>query len=541
MKISQKAQSVVEYTTIAVLVIVGILVMGPYVLRSINAHFKMLDEGVQDSFEENIKPSSDRFPGLPLCDCSTREFCGDGPGTGCPRYFQGTETKCSVPGCADCDASCTPQTLGQAGCQNCCLVNECQKSLPASMQRPPLECHESKCCCDFFPQIPASCQDGRGTDYNGDGVVDASEDLMECCGINSGNEIESLIPAGEQIGCEESGRGDIYRRPVRAYGQVGCEDGELFEYERCGEGVVKPKCSASPSCEFHCEGALNENAHWCEANQQAREGGLPSNVEITYVTSNVQCDEDVRCQAQCDQGYTYLEGQGCQKLRYCTWGGAYEEYVFSAGNENGGIPPDNNPNPAACTTGNCPRWDGRPQTKVRTPNPVTGGGNCPQGFNVGRHATGGYSPVDSQWWVWAGSWTKIFSCLQCFPDNTALPEGWEPQDVFGGFFVFGLKGKNNDFLDPVNNPDDNPANNPERNCIQSNPLTGGCTCPEGVVKSYPVWVGTTRPGDDPGGDTYDIEFEPASDRGGTDADATWHWEISDHVVVFCMYHNPRSQ
>ena len=44
----------IEYVIIAVLVILGIVTMGPYVLRSIDAHFKLWDVGVQDSFDENI-------------------------------------------------------------------------------------------------------------------------------------------------------------------------------------------------------------------------------------------------------------------------------------------------------------------------------------------------------------------------------------------------------------------------------------------------------------------------------------------------------
>ncbi len=45
-------QSLIEYSLIALLVILGIVVMGPYVLRSINAHFKIWDEEIQDSHNE---------------------------------------------------------------------------------------------------------------------------------------------------------------------------------------------------------------------------------------------------------------------------------------------------------------------------------------------------------------------------------------------------------------------------------------------------------------------------------------------------------
>jgi len=51
---NKRGQSIIEYSLIAVLVILGIIYMGPYVLRSINAHFKLWDDSVHDSFSENI-------------------------------------------------------------------------------------------------------------------------------------------------------------------------------------------------------------------------------------------------------------------------------------------------------------------------------------------------------------------------------------------------------------------------------------------------------------------------------------------------------
>jgi len=47
---NERGQSIIEYTLIAVLVILGIVYMGPYALRSVNAYFKLWDDSVQDSF-----------------------------------------------------------------------------------------------------------------------------------------------------------------------------------------------------------------------------------------------------------------------------------------------------------------------------------------------------------------------------------------------------------------------------------------------------------------------------------------------------------
>ena len=46
----------IEYALIVTIVIFAIMVMGPYVLRSINAHFKMWDDQVQDAHNERLTP-----------------------------------------------------------------------------------------------------------------------------------------------------------------------------------------------------------------------------------------------------------------------------------------------------------------------------------------------------------------------------------------------------------------------------------------------------------------------------------------------------
>ena len=67
MRLRKKGQSFIEYSIIAVLVILGVVVMGPYVLRSINAHFKMWDDQVQDSHNErlDILPDASGSPSGP--------------------------------------------------------------------------------------------------------------------------------------------------------------------------------------------------------------------------------------------------------------------------------------------------------------------------------------------------------------------------------------------------------------------------------------------------------------------------------------------
>ena len=74
MRISPKAQASIEYMTIIVLVVTGIVLMGPYVIRSINAHFQALDDQVQDSFQENITQAPNTNFNVPNCACDWQDM-----------------------------------------------------------------------------------------------------------------------------------------------------------------------------------------------------------------------------------------------------------------------------------------------------------------------------------------------------------------------------------------------------------------------------------------------------------------------------------
>jgi hypothetical protein len=81
---NKRGQSMIEYMFIAILIILGIVIMGPYVLRSVNAHFKLWDESVQESATENITQAPvNSVPDVPLnCKCTyVSGNCG-GPGIG---------------------------------------------------------------------------------------------------------------------------------------------------------------------------------------------------------------------------------------------------------------------------------------------------------------------------------------------------------------------------------------------------------------------------------------------------------------------------
>jgi len=99
----KNGQSIIEYVLIAVLVILGVVIMGAYVLRSTNAHFKIWDEAVQDTFQEHITQApQSAVPYIPTnCNCwDNSETCGSyGAGIQCASNERVWGHSCNILGC----------------------------------------------------------------------------------------------------------------------------------------------------------------------------------------------------------------------------------------------------------------------------------------------------------------------------------------------------------------------------------------------------------------------------------------------------------
>jgi|GEM_PF-2038755 len=106
----KKGQSMIEYGTMATLVMVGILLMGPYVVRSINAFFQAIDDDIRDSVTEEISQGPSEGYGLPSgCTCTPPlgsplldAVCGTGPccgGGGCAAWQKLQVRTCDPPDC----------------------------------------------------------------------------------------------------------------------------------------------------------------------------------------------------------------------------------------------------------------------------------------------------------------------------------------------------------------------------------------------------------------------------------------------------------
>ena len=114
-KLNSKAQSVVEYMIIIVLIMSATIVTGPYVIRSIYAHFKSLDSAVYDTFHDPLKETGDTLDlEMPECNDTSCEYVKPCIGEVCCGYgsCSATETslmnKCNPQRCEPITWQCTP-------------------------------------------------------------------------------------------------------------------------------------------------------------------------------------------------------------------------------------------------------------------------------------------------------------------------------------------------------------------------------------------------------------------------------------------------
>jgi len=104
---SQRGQSLLEYAVILALIIGGIIVGGPILMKAVNSHFRLLDDTTQDSLTEQLKPSTS--PGGPIVDgvCSCTDWvmttgpAGCGNSVGCNSKSRKHTRTCT----SNCDAS----------------------------------------------------------------------------------------------------------------------------------------------------------------------------------------------------------------------------------------------------------------------------------------------------------------------------------------------------------------------------------------------------------------------------------------------------
>ncbi len=91
-----RGQSAVEYMALVVFVMVGILIGGPYVVRSLNSNFKSAEEGSMTSERERILQADSSGN---LLNCSCEEFKDGGCGSGSHAREKLFTKTCTPQGC----------------------------------------------------------------------------------------------------------------------------------------------------------------------------------------------------------------------------------------------------------------------------------------------------------------------------------------------------------------------------------------------------------------------------------------------------------
>ncbi|MEI7998423.1 MAG: hypothetical protein WCH62_02830 [Candidatus Omnitrophota bacterium] len=101
---NKRGQSIIEYSLLAILIIVGIIYMGPYVIRSINAHFKLWQESIDDTTNDRMLDVPTNVI-APTCSCGAKTFAG------CGSQWQRANQNCA-PDEHYWYTPCTPSTCG---------------------------------------------------------------------------------------------------------------------------------------------------------------------------------------------------------------------------------------------------------------------------------------------------------------------------------------------------------------------------------------------------------------------------------------------
>lgn len=242
-------QSMLEYSAIAVIVIVGILAMGPYVVRSVNAFFKGAEDQMSDSFREKIvqadlTPTEGNLPTGVDCDCGflgAFALCGDGDYCPQNQLMDGRKT---------CDEFCFAQVLtGDAGARR-------------------YQCNDEP--------VPAmsweACRVAEGDYPDGESGFDTWVD--NGCGYQCCFEKEVVFPP-------ECG--------------TGLMTGKLKKLKRCGPDLVKQYFwEDDPACGGDCD-PKDARATWCGGDAYNYNMTDPT---VTYVEHGGCAEEAAECTNQ---------------------------------------------------------------------------------------------------------------------------------------------------------------------------------------------------------------------------------------------------
>ncbi len=217
-------QSAIEYALLIVLVLAGVYVMAPFVIRSWNANIKGWDDSVKDSYREPIEPSP---PGVldVSCDsgygdpCSSPPCCGYGT---CEEYERTTAWLTNPIGCADPPGGVTFQCTEDPAC---CTT-------PVKLPVPDF-CNDPRC--PLSTEVPALYSCGGDPDHNNPTRVDCQYDIN--CDLQCQNPPTLPNPQYEPQGCPQ----DNINLPNPP------PNWTFVEYGKCSAPL-----GSAPKCQWEC-------------------------------------------------------------------------------------------------------------------------------------------------------------------------------------------------------------------------------------------------------------------------------------------------
>jgi hypothetical protein len=296
------------------LVLAGIFVMGPYVIRSINAHFKTLEEDVQYSVAEPIRqgpPTGYQFPTC-TCDPLFNKACGDG--TNCPLTQEYWYKNCNPVGCENYFYDVCPPPVGptfdiaNAGCW---VGQACRYNLSSNW--PVLKCCTAWVDTGRCGANAATANGGNIAAGCPDGVMEQTRD---CGSFPTVTEYRCEVDdVGNPVISDECRFGCGYLM-INTFGDP--KDGPLV-----GGGNTPPPLWYDDIDGNNSRGGAEPQSSWCDPHSSypnwPNQIGLLSDTDIVYFDYRTGgCPAaGGRCQALCPNGYWInTDANGC----YDPWG-----------------------------------------------------------------------------------------------------------------------------------------------------------------------------------------------------------------------------
>ena len=283
---NKQGQNIIEYVLLITLIIVSVMVVGPYVIRSWNANLKGYEDSVTDSFQEPLRKAppgniedecvcqNDQLPP----GCTTPPCCGM---SGCGATEDTRVTTCNISGCPK-----PPPT---------CVVDDacCSAPNPASV---PENCGTQGCDAD---QVPAYYHCGS----------EEPDSRFECqshiqC-INQCQNLPTINPSNINPGLGVQCLGDFTG---------------LTENSINASFVIAGNCSAgygtSPKCQWQCaptfvsDSCITYPVTTCSCSDSLDSGYIVMDGELIAVANSIT--KRSRCERWCDS-----QGAALCSFAYC--------------------------------------------------------------------------------------------------------------------------------------------------------------------------------------------------------------------------------